>query len=130
MKSERMEMLEGLLKSGISPILLENFPASIFTDAVILESDCSKEDLNGHYEGINYCPPEWYKKLESLDEKLLVISNINKIPILEQKKFGEILKYKKVSTFELPKNTIILVTANNLEENKINEEIYSLMAHI
>ena len=130
MKSERMEMLEGLIKSGISPILLENFPASIFTDAVILESDCSKDDLTGHYEEINYCPPEWYEKLENLAEKLLVISNINKIPLDEQKKFIEILKYKKVSTFELPKNTVILVTANNLEENKINEEVYSLMAHI
>ena len=83
MKSERMEMLEGLLKSGISPILLENFPASIFTDAVILESTCGKEDLTGHYEEIAYCPPEWYKKLENLDEKILVISNINKIPSLE-----------------------------------------------
>jgi len=31
MKSERMEMLEGLLKGGISPILLEDFPAGIFT---------------------------------------------------------------------------------------------------
>lgn len=130
MKSERMEMLEGLLKSGVSPILLENFPASIFKDSVILEATCNNEDLTGHYEGISYCPPEWYNKLVNLDEKILVLSNINKIPALEQKKFGEILKYKKVSTFDLPKNTIILVTANNLEENKINEEIYSLMAHI
>ena len=130
MKSERMEMLEGLLKSGISPILLENFPASIFTDAVILDAACDKSELNGHYEETEFVPPEWYKKLEILDEKILVISNINKIPDLEQKKFVEILKYKKVSTFELPKNTVILVTANNLEENKINEEVYSLMAHI
>lgn len=130
MKSERMEMLEGLLKSGVSPILLEDFPASIFTDAVVLDSNCSKEELNGHYEEITYCPPEWYKKLNNLDEKILVISNINKIPAHEQKKFVEILKYKKVSTFDLPKNTVILVTANNLEENKINEEVHSLMAHI
>lgn len=130
MKSERMEMLEALLKSGVSPVLLEDFPASIFNDSVVLESDISKENLNGHYEGISFCPPEWYEKLESLSEPLLVISNINKIPVEEQKKFVEILKYKKVSTFDLPKNTIILVTASNLEENKINEEVYSLMAHI
>ena len=130
MKSERMEMLEGLLKSGVSPVLLEDFPASIFNDSVVLESDISIENLNGHYEGISFCPPEWYEKLESLSEPLLVISIINKIPVEEQKKFVEILKYKKVSTFDLPKNTIILVTASNLEENKINEEVYSLMAHI
>ena len=130
MKSERMDMLEGLLKSKVSPVLIENFPASIFNDAVILDSNCSIEDLNGHYEGVDFLPPEWYKKLENLPEKLLVISNINKIPVEDQKKFVEILKYKKVSTFDLPENTIILVTASNLEENKINEEIYSLMAHI
>ena len=130
MKSERMDMLEGLLKSKVSPVLIENFPASIFNDAVILESNCAIEDLNGHYEGVDFLPPLWYKKLESLSEKLLVISNINKISVEEQKKFVEILKYKKVSTFKLPENTIILVTASNLEENKINEEVYSLMAHI
>lgn len=130
MKSERMEMLEGLLKSKVSPVLIENFPASIFTDAVIIDSNCSIEELNGHYEGVDFCPPEWYKNLENLSEKILVISNINKIPESEQKKFVEILKYKKVSTFDLPDNTIILVTASNLEENKINEEVYSLMAHI
>ena len=130
MKSERMEMLEGLLKSGVSPVLLEDFPASIFTDAVVLDSNCSKEDLNGHYEGISFCPPEWYEKLESLSEPILVISNINKIPVDEQKKFVEILKYKKVSTFDLPEKTIILVTANNLENNKISEDVYSLVAHI
>lgn len=130
MKSERMEMLEGLLKSKVSPVLIENFPASIFTDAVIIDSNCSIEELNGHYEGVDFCPPEWYKNLENLPEKILVISNINKIPESEQKKFVEILKYKKISTFDLPDNTIILVTASNLEENKINEEVYSLMAHI
>ena len=130
MKSERMEMLEGLLKSKVSPVLIENFPASIFTDAVVIESNCNIEDLNGHYEGMDFMPPEWYKKLENLTEKVLVISNINKIPVSDQKKFIEILKYKKVSTFDLPSNTIILVTASNLEENKINEEVHSLMAHI
>jgi len=130
MKSERMEMLEGLLKSGVSPVLLEDFPASIFTDAVIIDSTCDKSELNGHYEGTEYLPPEWYTKLISLSEPLLVISNINKISQEEQKKFVEILKYKKISTFDLPEKCIILVTASNLEENKINEEVYSLMAHI
>lgn len=130
MKSERMELLEGLLKSGVSPILLEDFPASIFTDAVILDSTCDKSELNGHYEGIEYLPPKWYTKLIGLSEPLIVISNINKISQEEQKKFVEILKYKKISTFDLPEKCIILVTANNLDENKISEEIYSLMAHI
>ena len=45
----------------------------------------------------------------------------------EQLKFKELLKAKKISTFGLPKDTVIIVTYNNLN---INEEIYGLMAHI
>ena len=130
MRNERIEMLEGLLKSKISTILLENFPADAFNDAVILDGSCDITELNGHYEETEFCPPEWYKRLKNSEEPILVISDINKIPVQEQKKFIEILKYKKVSTFDLPKNCVIIVTAKNLEENKINEEVYSLMAHV
>ena len=130
MNSDRIKMLEGILKSGISPILLENFPVSVFQDAVILESNCDVSELNGHYEDVEFCPPEWYKKLTSKDNAVLVINNINKIPTDEQIKFVEIFKYNKISTFELPKNCIVIATASNLKENPINEQVYSLMAHI
>ena len=103
---------------------------SVFQDAVILESNCDVSDLNGHYEETEFCPPEWYKKLTSKDNAVLVINNINKIPTDEQIKFVEIFKYNKVSTFELPKNCIIIAIASNLKENQINEQVYSLMAHI
>lgn len=130
MNSDRIKMLEGILKSGISPILLEDFPVSVFQDAVILESNCDVSELNGHYEETEFCPPEWYKKLTSKDNAVLVINNINKIPTDEQIKFVEIFKYNKISTFELPKNCIVIATASNLKENPINEQVYSLMAHI
>lgn len=133
MNNEKVKMLEGILKSGISPILLEDFPVSIFENAVVLEADCDMSELNGHYEDAEFCPPQWYKKLtdeNSEYEPVLVVNNINKIPSEEQTKFVEIFKYKKVSTFDLPKNCVIIVTASNLEENQINEEVYSLMAHI
>ena len=130
MNSDRIKMLEGILKSGISPILLEDFPVSVFQDAVILESDCDVSELNGHYEETEFCPPEWYKKLTSKDNAVLVINNINKIPTNEQIKFVEIFKYNKISTFELPKNCIVIAIASNLKENPINEQVYSLMAHI
>ena len=61
---------------------------------------------------------------------MLVINNINEIDVNEQTKFIEILKYKKISTFDLPKDCIIIVTAKNLKERPINEEVYSLLAHI
>ena len=130
---DRLLILEGLLKSSISPILLEDIPSHIFDESVVIESDCSIDLLNGHYEGVEFMPPKWYTKLvnENIEfQPVLIINNINKIPYEEQTKFTEILKYKKVSTFPLPKDTIIIVTASNLKDNKINEEIYSLMAHV
>ena len=72
------------------------------------------------------------------NKRLLIICNgfnkvriiINEAPLEEQTKFIEILKYKKVSTFELPKNCLVIVTCSDLTTNKINEEVYSLLAQI
>lgn len=89
--------------------------------------------MDGHYENIDFCPPFWYKELldKSKDNYVvLVIENINEIELEEQTKFVEILKYNKVSTFELPKNCLVVVTCSDLTTNKINEEVYSLLAHI
>ena len=130
MNNEKIKILEGILKSGISPILLEDFPVSVFQDAIVLESNCDVSELNGHYEETEFCPPKWYTELTSKDNPVLVINNVNNIPTDEQIKFVEIFKYNKISTFELPKNCIIIAIASNLKENPINEQVYSLMAHI
>ena len=130
MNKERLEMLNEYIKSGITPILIENMPASVFDNATILNANCDISDLNGHYENINFVAPSWYNKLKQNQTKMLVINNINGIDVNEQTKFIEILKYKKISTFDLPKDCIIIVTAKNLKERPINEEVYSLLAHI
>lgn len=130
MNKERLEMLNEYIKSGITPILIENMPASVFDNATILNANCDISDLNGHYENINFVAPSWYNKLKQNQTKMLVIKNINEIDVNEQTKFIEILKYKKISTFDLPKDCIIIVTAKNLKERPINEEVYSLLAHI
>lgn len=130
MNKERLEMLNEYIKSGITPILIENMPASVFDNATILNVNCDISDLNGHYENINFVAPSWYNKLKQNQTKMLVINNINEIDVNEQTKFIEILKYKKISTFDLPKDCIIIVTAKNLKERPINEEVYSLLAHI
>lgn len=130
MNKERLEMLNEYIKSGITPILIENMPASVFDNATILDANCDISDLNGHYENINFVAPSWYNKLKQNKTKMLVINNINEIDVNEQTKFIEILKYKKISTFDLPKDCIIIVTAKNLKERPINEEVYSLLAHI
>ena len=59
-----------------------------------------------------------------------MIRNINKIDINDQAKFIEILKYKQIATFELPKNTLIILTVTDLNSNKLNKEVASLVAMI
>lgn len=130
MKNEQVIMLENLLKSGISPILLENVEAEFFENAIVIENDADISLLNGHYEGTDFVAPDWYNKLVNKENPILIINNINTIPLSDQTKFVEILKYKKISTFALPENCIVLVTCSNLKENKLNEEIYSLLAHV
>lgn len=86
-----------------------------------------------------------YKVMKNMFNRAVVWEFIEKIPLnkvkikkLKYKEINfyfkqeifEILKYRQVSTFELPKNTVIVVTAKEINENTINEEIYSLVAHI
>ena len=133
MNNEKIIMLESYIKSGISPILLEEISTEIFNNAVILEAECDDSLLNGYYEGINFVAPEWYNNIlekSNNTNSLLVINGLNKISEEEQLKFLELFKYKKISTFDLPKNCVIVVTCSNLEESPIVEEIYSLLVHI
>ena len=133
MNKERLNLLENYIKSGINPLLIENIPSSFIDDYVVLKADIDRSELNGHYENTEFCPPLWYKELldrSKTNDAILVIENINDIPIEEQTKFIEILKYKKISTFELPKNCLIIVTCSDLTTNKINEDVYSLLAQI
>lgn len=133
MNNEKIIMLENYIKSGISPIMLEEISTEIFNNAVILEAECDVSLLNGHYEGINFVAPEWYNNILEKSKNtnsLLVINGLNKISEEEQLKFLELFKYKKISTFDLPKNCVIVVTCFNLDERPIAEEIYSLLVHI
>lgn len=133
MKQEKLKLLKDYLELGQIPILIEDTYQSIFKDSIFLTNDCQIEDLNGHYEGIDFCPPNWYTKLLNQSKKtrpVLMIRNINKIDINDQAKFIEILKYKQIATFELPKNTLIILTVTDLNSNKLNKEVASLVAMI
>lgn len=129
MNKENKDLFLNYIKNNVAPLLVDFIASDNIPDSIVLKSNCSTEELNGHYENTNFCPPEWFKELEN-NKKILVIDNIDLIHKNEQKKFIEILKYRQVSTFELPKNTIIILTAKNINKNTIDEEIYSLVAHI
>lgn len=132
MTQEKLTLLNEYLKIGMSPILIEDIDAKVIQDAIILPASSDSSQLNGHYESINFVAPNWYQEL--INQKnpypILIIENLNQLNANDQLKYIEILKYKKVSTFDLPKNCIILVTVTNLKEKHLSEEVYSLLTHI
>ena len=130
MNNEKRELLMSYIKSNVAPILVDFIDESSIPNCVVLPANCEITELNGHYDNVEFVSPEWLNKLEGSTPTILVIDKIDSIPKNEQTKFVEILKYRQVSTFELPKNTVIVVTAKEINENTINEEIYSLVAHI
>jgi len=128
---DRKEMLLSYVRSNVVPVLEDFIFGKDLEKATILPSNINREELNGHYEGTKFMPPKWLEEiLESNKEKLIVIDEIDKISKEEQLKFVELLKYRKISTFSLPKGCLIIVTAHEINKETINEEIFSLVAKI
>lgn len=127
----RSELLKEYLNANIVPILVDYVFGEDLKDAVVIPANIDVKDLTGHYEGEKYIPPKWYSACEdTVEGDLLIIDRIDTIPREEQLKFVELLEYRKVSTFELPSNTVIMVTANKISKETIHEEILSLVAII
>lgn len=126
---EKRELINAYIRANVAPILIDFLEAKDISNSVILPANLSKDELVGHYEDINYCPPSWYKTLmEDKDKFVIVIDQLDLIPQDEQLKFIEIIKYKQVSTFEIPEDYRIVITTKN--RKAISEEIQSLIAII
>ena len=122
MNQDKKELLFSYIKVNIAPIIVDFISAQDIPNAVIIDA-INNPDLFGHFVGTLYLPPEWFEKTNK--NVILVIDNLDKISKEEQLKFKELLKYKKISTFNLPEDMRILVTVENKEN--LNEEIYSLL---
>lgn len=133
MKYYDKESLKTIFASNMYPILFENITPSIFDNYVTLDKNCDISELNGHYEGINFLPPKWYEELLAKSTEpycILIIEDINKLASFEQEKFNELLKYRKISTFDLPSNCRIVLICNDLNNYPLSNEVYSLVAHV
>ena len=127
----KKEMLMSYIKANVAPILVNFIFGKDILGAIVISADIDAKELNGHYDGADYMPPKWYNELvANNNSKVLVIDFIDSIDKEEQLKFIELLEYRKVSTFELPKDCLIIVTAKEVNKDKISEEIYSLVAQI
>ena len=65
---------------------------------------------------------------KSKDMIVLIINNIDLISKKDQDRFIEILKYRQVSTFDIPDNYRILLTAKNIKN--VSKKIIDLVAII
>ena len=127
----KKELLMSYIKANVAPILFNFISGKDIPGAIVISADVDAKELNGHYDGADYMPPKWYNELvTNNNSKVLVIDLIDSINKEEQLKFIELLEYRKISTFELPKDCVIIVTAKEVNKDKISEEIYSLVAQI
>ena len=127
----KKELFLSYIKANVAPILVDFISGKDIEGAVVIPSDIDVKELNGHYIDDKFLPPKWYNDiLNSTKSKILVIDMIDNISKEEQLKFCELLEYRKISTFELPENCVIIVTASEINKDKINEEILSLVARI
>jgi hypothetical protein len=128
---DKKEMLLSYIKSNVAPILVDFISGQDLNEAVVLPANIDVKELNGHYDGVDYMPPKWLNKILSTNaNRILVIDKIDTISKEEQLKFYELLKYRKISTFNLPEGCVIIITANEINKDKINEELFSLVARI
>jgi len=129
----KTEMLKEYIVANVAPILLTGFDLSTFKEVEKLEANCDSSLVNGYYEETKFLPPTWFlniKKKENEALNILLIDKIDKIKKEEQLKFIELLKYRKINTFKLPNNCVIILTADAVNSKAIAKEIYSLVAHI
>ena len=128
---KRQELLMSYIRANVAPILVDFISGKDVKGAVVIPANIDNKELNGHYDGIDFMPPKWLSEITQTNEsKFLIIDKIDTISKEEQLKFCELLEHRKISTFELPKSCVSIVTANEINKDKINEEIYSLVALI
>ena len=128
---DKKEMLLSYIKSNVAPILVDFISGQDLKGAIVLPANIDAKELNGHYYGADFMPPKWLNEILSTNaNRILVIDKIDTISKDEQLKFCELLEYRKISTFNLPESCVIIVTANEINKDKINEEIFSLVARI
>ena len=114
MKNKK-ELLISYIRANVAPILVDFISGQDLKGAVVLPANIDAKELNGHYDGADFMPPKWLNEILSTNaSKILVIDKIDAITKEEQLKFGELLEHRKISTFNLPKSCVIIVTANKI----------------
>ena len=125
MEVKRIELLKEYIQSNIAPILTDDKYISLLPNRVEIDTNNLEKELEVSLdENGKEHAPTWFEDVERL--KLLVVRNIDLLSKEKQRKLIEILKYKKISTLHINPKGIIILTYQNLDFNKFDEEIISL----
>ena len=127
-----IEKLNELIELSNDPIVLKDTKFKLTGQEVIIEANTPVKGISERYIDGSVEAPDWYKDLMKINSKrpILIINNINSIDEVQQARFLELIKYKKVGSFALPENTLILITYYSSEKYKLNESIASLVMHM
>lgn len=121
-----VEKIKDCINAGVGPILMNKNCEMYLPNHAVLYADSNLEDILPKYDNEgNVKMPLWYK--DATLKKVLVIEGLDEVEESQQLKFGEILKYKKVSQYNLNPNMLIVVLA---DEKKVSEEILNLTVQV
>lgn len=132
MTEEMKNTIEEYVKANVIPILT-TVNKEVFKNYTEIKSDCTDEFLKGAFDKDGFKKPSWYdavKDKENDNINLLIITDFDKTDKAKQKRFTELLKYRQIGALTLPKNCAIIVLATTINKESIDEEVYSLVAHI
>lgn len=120
----KLKRLKYFIEENESAILVNFLKLDFFKNCVIVDANIKKEDLYG-----NDTEPEWSVALRELsnDQKILIIKDITKCPIDDQKKFISIIKDKEYNDYDILKDTVIVVLDENYQRDLIDKELLSYL---
>ena len=112
---EKTKISEIISLSKTSPVLAVGFNANVFGDSTIIEANIPSKSLGIVNTAKGLKTPKWFfDVVKGKSSHQIIINNIDSIDKEMQEKFYEILKYKTISSVDLPKDCNIIVLAKGL----------------
>ena len=125
MDLNRIDLLKEYINGNYAPILTEDKYVSILPEHGNIDVNNIENEVNVTIDGNgNQVIPKWIEEVNKT--KILLIRNIDFVSKEKQRYLVEVLKSKKISNIELDKNVIIILTCQNMDLTKIDEEVISL----
>lgn len=57
------------IRESVAPILVDFISGKDVKGAVVIPAHMDRKELNGHYEGIDFMPPQWFSEITETNER-------------------------------------------------------------